>query len=29
VRTECIIHLEQPVYVWMSWARTNVLIVNP
>ena len=29
VRTDCIIHLEQPVYSWMSWARTNVLIVNP
>lgn len=29
VRTDCIIHLEQPIYVWMSWARTNVLIVNP
>jgi len=29
VRTDCIIHLEQPVYMWMSWARTNVLIVNP
>lgn len=29
VRTDCIIHLEQPIYSWMSWARTNVLIVNP
>ena len=29
VRTDCIIHLEQPVHMWMSWARTNILIVNP
>ena len=29
VRTDCIIHLEQPIYSWMSWARTNVLVVNP
>ena len=29
VRTDCILHLEQPIYSWMSWARTNVLIVNP
>lgn len=29
VRTDCIIHLEQPVYSWMSWARTNILVVNP
>ena len=29
VRADCIIHLEQPIHVWMSWGRTNVLIVNP
>ena len=29
VRTDCIIHLEHPIYSWMSWARTNILMVNP
>lgn len=23
------IHLEQPIHMWMSWARYNILIVNP
>lgn len=26
---DCAIHLEQPIGVWMPWARTNVLVVNP
>jgi hypothetical protein len=26
---DCAFHLEQPIGVWMPWARTNVLFVNP
>jgi hypothetical protein len=29
VSADCILHLEQPIRVWMSWGRTNVLVVNP
>lgn len=26
---DCAFHLEQPIGVWMPWARTNILFVNP
>lgn len=29
VATDLAIHLEIPAYVWMPWARKNVLMVNP
>ena len=29
IQADVAIHLEQPVYVWQSWARVNILIVNP
>jgi hypothetical protein len=29
VPTDIAIHLEIPVYVWMPWAATNILVVNP
>lgn len=29
VTTDIAIHLEIPVYSWMPWAATNVLVVNP
>ena len=29
VATDLAIHLEVPAYVWMPWARKNVLMVNP
>ena len=28
-QVDCAIHLEQPIGVWMPWARTNILVVNP